>query len=166
MAARLKQLAARHANERGVIHTTYALAEKLKAHLGDDPRYRWHTPFTRESVYRQWRREGGNAILVACGMTEGIDLPGDLARWQCITKVMYPDLTDPAVAAKQALRPDWYVWSAARDLQQAVGRTSRGPGDYSMTYVLDNSFAMLYSRHRDLFPRAFQDALHTGSLDV
>lgn len=168
LAGRVRDLLERHPTERGVVHTTYALAAKLRPLLADEPRLRWHSPSTRESVYADWRAEGGAGgfdapVLVACGMAEGIDLPGALCRWQAVTKLMFPDLSDPAVAAKAAARPAWYAWAAARDLQQAVGRSSRGPGDYSVTYILDSAFAGLYSRHRDMFPVAsFQDALHFG----
>lgn len=158
---RLRALLDLHANERGVIHTTYELASELKRHLGGHPRLRWHDAQSRERVYRTWRGEAGAPVLVACGMAEGIDLPGDLCRWQAVTKLMFPDLGDPAVAAKRALRPEWYAWCAARDLQQAVGRSSRGPGDWSTTYVLDSGFAGLYARHSEMFTPSFQAALHT-----
>jgi ATP-dependent DNA helicase DinG len=165
LVARIRQVLSKHPSERGVIHTTYALATKLREALADEPRLKWHTPATAQSVYREWRRDPGPVVLVACGMTEGIDLPGDLCRWQIVTKLMFPDLTDPAVSAKRQARPEWYAWMPARDLQQAVGRSSRGPGDKSVVYVLDNSFAMLYSKHRDLFAPAFQAALHTTGVD-
>jgi Rad3-related DNA helicase len=149
--------------ERGLIHATYAMAQDLRKHLGEHPRLRWHDPDTRAEVYQAWRRDSTPGVcLVGSGMTEGIDLPGDLCRWQAITKVEWPDLGSPAVAAKQAQRPDWYAWAAARAVQQAVGRSSRGPGDWSVSYILDSSFQRLYTDNQAMFAPSFQAALRYG----
>lgn len=151
--------------ERGLIHTTYAMAQRLRQHLGDHPRLMWHSPDTRAAQYQAWLRDPTPGLcLVGSGMTEGIDLPGDLCRWQVVTKVEWPDLGASAVAAKQAQRPDWYAWAAARSVQQAVGRSSRGPGDYSVTYILDSSFGRLYTDNRSMFAGSFQAALRYGVL--
>ncbi len=158
---RIQALAAFHAGERGVIHTTYELARELRAGpLGRDPRFVWHAADNAGRVLREWlSTTADDRVLVACGMTEGIDLHGDRARWQVVTKIMYPSLADPAVNAKARLRPDWYSWVAARDVQQATGRVARGPTDWGVTYILDSDFGSLYSKHKDMFVPSFRAAL-------
>jgi hypothetical protein len=150
-----------HKTERGVVHTTYAMTQRLQAtSLGSHPRLRWYDQATKASVYAAWLVDSTPGVtLVAAGLTEGVDLAGDLCRWQAVTSLMYPDMTDPAVLAKAKLRPDWYAWMAARDLQQATGRSSRGPGDWSYTYVLTSDFERLYSKHRNMFVPSFRDSL-------
>lgn len=157
--------------ERGLIHATYGLAAQLRAsRLGNHPRLVWHNRASKERVFRQWLAgrdvpaADGSPVLVGSGFTEGIDLAHDRARWQAITKLMYPDRSETAVAAKAAQRPDWYAWMAARDLQQAVGRVSRGADDFGRTYILTSEFGNLYSSHRDMFVPSFHEALDFGSV--
>jgi hypothetical protein len=162
LVAKLNELLAKHDSERGVIHATYDLARTLRTtELANHPRLVWHGQSNRDRVYRDWLNNGQpDSVLVACGMSEGIDLAGDLARWQVVTKMMYPNKSDPAVAAKLALRPAWYNWVAARDVQQTVGRSSRGPGDFSVNYIVDSAFGSLYSNNREMFSPSFREALH------
>jgi Rad3-related DNA helicase len=163
--AKLAALLARHASERGVILVTYALAERLRSGpLGRDPRLVWHTSANAGATLRKWLAGAGRdaKVLVACGMTEGLDLYGDRARWQAVCKLLYPDRGDTAVDAKARARPLWYSWVAARDLQQAAGRVCRGPEDYGVTYVLTSEFAGLWSKHRDLLTPSFREAVRFG----
>lgn len=169
--AGIAAVAAENPGARGLVHTTYAIAAELKSGaLGGHPRFHWHTPATAQSALAGWLRgadrPGDDRILVASGMSEGLDLVGDLARWQVVTKIGYPSKADPAVLAKLALRPDWYSWVAARELQQAVGRVCRGPEDYGVTYILDGAFPDLYRRtgggvDASVWPTSFTAALTT-----
>jgi Rad3-related DNA helicase len=68
-------------------------------------------------------------------------------------------LSDPAVDHKRQQRPEWYQWSAVRDILQAYGRVCRGPDDYGVTYCLDSNWEMLYSKNRRLFPQWFREAV-------
>lgn len=159
--ARLALLAARHRGQRGLVHATYELARTLRSGpLGGNPRFLWHSTDNAGRVLKDWvATAGGDKILVACGMSEGVDLPGDLARWQAVCKITYPSLADSAVAAKARQRPDWYAWVAARDVQQATGRIVRGPEDWGVTYLLDSDFARLYSSNKEMFVPSFREAL-------
>lgn len=146
--------------DKGVVHTTYALAAKLRPYLASESRLRWHTPQTASSTYQQWITSptASGATLVACGMHTGIDLKDDLARWQIITKVQYPSLGEPAVAAQLRYRPSWYAWQAARILIQATGRVCRHPADYGATYIADKQFLRLYNQNPGMFPDWFKEA--------
>jgi Rad3-related DNA helicase len=44
-------------------------------------------------------------------------------------------------------------------IQQAAGRCTRGPGDFSETYILDSSFEWFYKRNYNLFEEWFKSAL-------
>lgn len=160
--ARLAELLAHHATERGVIHATYGMAAQLRAGpLGSDPRLVWHTQADKDQVYRDWLQGAGRdtKVLVGSGMSEGLDLHGDRARWQVLTQVVYPSRADAAVEAKRRQRPASYTWAAAREIQQAVGRVVRGPEDYGVTYIVDAQFARLFTENRDMFVKSFHEAL-------
>jgi hypothetical protein len=156
LAAALKLLAHKHP-DRGLVHATYGLAAQLVGKgLGD--RFLFHRPDNKAQVFDLWQRSK-DKILVGSGLTEGIDLFGDKARWQAVSKIVYPDQSNPAVYAKAKSRPRWYMWCAVRELLQATGRVCRGPDDFGVTYILDASFERLYNKNTSLFPSWFKQSL-------
>lgn len=143
----------------GIVHTTYADAADLRRYL-THPRLLWHDRGNKAQIYEQFTRAAGSGrVLVASGMAEGVDLVGDLARWQVLTKVPYPSLEDPFVAAKAEADPAWYSRKAVTAVLQAYGRVCRGPKDHGATYMCDSKFRELYRNCRYMFPNWFQDAL-------
>jgi len=145
--------------ESGIIHTTYADANALRPFLSN-PRLLWHTHDNKQMVYNQFITGARNGrVLVGSGFTEGIDLKGDLARWQILTKVPSLSLADPAVAMKAQSDPGWYAWQSVKNLIQASGRVCRTPEDYGETYIFDSQFKRLYTDRRYLFPAWYQDSV-------
>jgi Rad3-related DNA helicase len=142
---------------RGIIHTTYSISRKLRDLLDDD-RLIFHDRDNTRTKYREYLNSN-NGVLVACGLSEGLDLANDLGRWQLITKVPYPSLADSAVKVKAEQDPDWYKWMTAKTIIQASGRVCRHQKDFGATVLLDNQFANLYNSNRELFPQWFSQAL-------
>jgi Rad3-related DNA helicase len=137
-----------------MIHAPYSVSQKLKQYLADEERLVWHTRDNRTSVVEEFldsEPEDGQ-VLVGSGLYEGLDLVDDTARWQVITKIPYPSLYDPAIRTKLEQDQQWYSWAAIRPLLQASGRISRGPSDYGVSFIVDNSFKRLYENNKDLFP--------------
>lgn len=149
--------------DKGLVHVTYSVAAKIRAHprLRQNNRLVFHTQQSKERVYGEWiksdRREG--RVLVACGLTEGIDVKGELGRWQIVGKMAYPSLMDAGIQKKMQHRPKWYYWSAVKTFLQSCGRICRGPEDYGETIVIDSQFGRLYNSHQGLFPSWFKQAL-------
>jgi hypothetical protein len=151
LVAGIQAVAAQHPGQRGLVHAPYSLAAALaEAGLDADPRYVFHTPATAGAQYHRWLRAGGDQILVCSGMSEGLDLVDDLARFQIVTKIGYQSKADPAVLAKLAIRPEWYAAAAVRELEQTVGRVCRGPEDFGVTYILTSEFPGLYRQGQEL----------------
>lgn len=161
IAEEIQAIAAHHADERGLVHATYKLASLLHRHLGHDPRFIFHTRETRIQAYEQFRKSSGNPVLIACGMYEGIDLPGDLSRWQVITKIPWKSLASPAIRYLSEQHTGWYVWEAVKTTIQACGRIVRGPEDWGITYVIDKTWTRMYNEGCSLgvIPQGFQDAV-------
>lgn len=163
----IRGLAAAHPEERGVVHTTYRMAEMLRPLLSDDPRYLFHDRQDKRAVYAQFRSSSPGTILVACGMYEGIDLPGECARWQVITKVPWASLGNPAIKYLCTTDEAWYSWDALRAIIQASGRVVRGAGDWGVTYIIDRSWDRLYNTSimMGLVPDWFKAGVEIGRIN-
>jgi ATP-dependent DNA helicase DinG len=162
LAAELARIAEAHAEERGVIHCTYELLRRLQPLLAAGPlgpRLVTHDRDSKAAQYQAWLDAGPTAVLLCAGLGEGIDLPGDLGRWQVITKVPWPNLGEPAWKWVADTDPDRYAWEALKAVMQASGRICRGPGDYGITFVLDRSFSQL---PLEVAPSWFRGALQAG----
>lgn len=155
-------IAPHHLTEKGLIHATYEMSTLLRKHLEDDDRYIFHNKWNKQQKYQEYLKSGEPKILVASGLYEGIDLPGDLGRWQVIAKVPWLSLGDRAIKYKSEINPEWYSWNCIRDLCQASGRICRTPTDYGITYLVDSTFERLLQDSAHLFPKAFKEALEAG----
>jgi Rad3-related DNA helicase len=116
----------------------------------------------REEAIRQHIESKDPTILLSPSMTEGLDLKGDLSRWQIISKVPYPSLKDPFILAKKLRDEKWYSWMTALALTQATGRSVRSATDYASTYILDSDFESFLNRSGGLFPKWWTDAIVWG----
>lgn len=155
MALKLMELADRHPGVKGLVHTTYDMANKLEQALQNMPnaeRFIFHTAWDKTAKLAEWSlsRPAAGKVLVGCGMAEGLDLKGDKCHWQAITKIMYPNKMDLAVSAKLEVRPQQYIWAAAKELMQATGRVCRTPDDYGITYILTEEWPKFYNKHRNV----------------
>lgn len=150
-----------HSGEKGIIHSTYKLSYLLSQVL-HHPRVLFHTKYNKAEMYAKWLASDpkDGLVLVGCGMYEGLSLNEDIARWQVILKVPYPNMTDPAIYAKMHERPESYQWEAIRHIVQAAGRVCRTPDDYGKTYIVDTNFKRLWQQYNHLFPNFFKEALH------
>jgi len=150
-----------HKGEKGLIHCSYGLANKIKHSGWQDSRLLYHTKEDKTEQYQLFRQSDpkDGACLVASGMYEGIDLPYEYGRWQIIAKVPWPYLGEPAIKAKAEVDPDFYIWETVKTLLQACGRIVRSPDDYGLTYILDSTFKRLYTQHTEMFPLWFQKSV-------
>lgn len=146
LCAKIKEIADRHSEEKGIIHTfTYKIAHELKQVLGENDRYMFHNSSNREDVTEEFMESDEPFILVSAYSYEGVDFPYDQARWQIIAKNPYPYLGDAQVRARESIdgiKHDrdygWCFRQVALVLSQMYGRTNRAIDDYSVTYLLDS----------------------------
>ena len=94
-------------------------------------------------------------ILCGPSLIEGLNLYGDISRFQIFMKIPYPYLGNKLVAAKKKYMPFWYVWKTVTSIVQGVGRSIRKEGDYADTYILDGCFVDLLRYNRNSFPIDF-----------
>jgi Rad3-related DNA helicase len=153
------QIAAKMDKHKGVIHCTYDMADKLKAEYRYNDRFWFHGKMDKSDRYNEFRAAKGNMIFVASGMSEGIDLAGDSARFQIITQLMRPNLGDRVNAWMVKNNINAYNWEAVREVIQQAGRICRGPEDFGMTFMLDSEFQGFYNQTSHLWPQWFKKAI-------
>lgn len=140
-----------------IIHTTYDMSKKLFEFLPKNTLM--NKEDNKDAILEEFKRSGG--ILLASGMAEGIDLPGDLCRLNIIPKLLYPNLRDPVVIKRKAMGDgqEWYVIKTLMKAVQQAGRSTRGVTDYSKTYVLDPQFGRLVRQYGEKLPKSFTEAI-------
>lgn len=155
-----KELLDKHEGEKGVVHATYEMAELISRHTTSN-RFLFHDNLNKASRYREFLTSSPESgkVLVASGLYQGMDLPGDLGRWQVLAKVPWLNLGDRATKYKAEHDQDYYLWETLKDVIQASGRVSRGPTDYGITYVLDGTFKRLIEGADDMVPNWFSKAI-------
>jgi Rad3-related DNA helicase len=154
----------RHAEDRGVVHTTsYQQVNYIMQHVSEPNRARLRTTegsAERSSLIRA-HGETDSSVLISPSLYQGVDLKDDLSRFQVVVKVPYPDLSDRRTKVKLERDRGWYEWQTAQRLVQTYGRSIRSETDHAVTYVLDSNFTRFIGEHRDLFPGYFLEALQT-----
>ena len=79
----------------------------------------------------------GPALFLTPSGFEGLDLPGELSRYQIIAKMPFGALGDRRIKVILDLYPDVYAIQALMKVVQGAGRSVRGPEDWATTYILD-----------------------------
>ncbi len=158
-----------HPDDKGVVHAhSYKISSHLARNLAERHRDRLVTHYRsdgRDAALDKHLSSREPTVLLTPSMTEGIDLPGDLSRWQVICKIPYPYLGDPQVARRKDLDGAWYDWRTCLTIVQAYGRSVRSADDFAVTYVLDAGFPAFVQRQRRRLPDWFLEAVQKISLD-
>ena len=95
--AAIEAILEEHKGQKGVVHChTYRIANYLKKNI-KSKRLLIHRSDNRDQILEKHIRAKNDTVLLSPSMTEGIDLKGDLSRFQVICKVPYPYLGDPIV---------------------------------------------------------------------
>ena len=94
-------------------------------------------------------------VLVSPSMTHGIDLKGDLGKFQIIMKAPYLPLGDKRVRRKFDEDKEWYLDAMLSTLIQMCGRCNRCESDYSVTFILDSNILNAVLQNKDKLPKYF-----------
>lgn len=151
----VKMILEAHPNEKGIIHTnSYKIANHIKRNLRSK-RLLVHNSETRDSTLQEHTKSKHPTVLLSPSMTEGVDLQGDLSRFQIICKVPFPYLGDKLIRKKMNKWKWWYDLQTAKTVIQAVGRSIRSDTDSAVTYILDSSWERFYGNNKKLFGPEF-----------
>jgi ATP-dependent DNA helicase DinG len=106
--------------------------------------------------------KGGPAVIITPSGFEGIDLPGDLSRYQIIVKAPFGSLGDKRMEHILNVYPDIYSLTTLMKVTQGAGRSVRSYHDYAVTYMLDTAIQRLWSKNNewaDEFSTSFTSTL-------
>ena len=121
-----------------MIHTVSTICKDyLLDNLGDS-RLIDHNTQNRTEQLEAFKDSSKPLVLISPSMNEGVDLPGDLCRFQIMYKLPYPDLADKQIRLRANADGDWYEYKTALSLIQTYGRGMRFEDDYCRTYFIDS----------------------------
>jgi Rad3-related DNA helicase len=159
MAQAVKAILEQHKNEKGIIHChSYRIVNYLKKNIRNK-RLLSHNSDNRDATLKKHRTSKSATVLLSPSMTEGVDLHGDLSRFQIICKIPYPYLGDKLIRKKMNKWKWWYPLQTAKTIVQGTGRSVRSLDDTAVTYILDSDWEIFYNRNRNIFPDSFRESL-------
>ena len=152
-----------HKNEKGLIHTvSYNCKNFLTDNISSN-RLIDHKTYNRARQLRKFKNSKKPLVLISPSMNEGVDLPGDLCRFQIIYKIPYPNTQDKQTKKRMKMDNRWYKYQTALSLVQTVGRGMRYEDDYCMTYFIDNrlnDFILKDQLSNNFLPDTFIEAIN------
>jgi len=139
---------------------SYGVAQLIQQHLDRDLKVIVQTPETRVEAMEEWSRNRVDTIFLSVNYTHGVDLAGERFPLNIIANVPYPYLGDEWVQRRSEYdNQAWFINKTAVAVQQAAGRCTRTPTDFSRTFILDSNFVRFYNINRKVFQPWFQEAL-------
>lgn len=160
-----------HNHEKGVIHTfNYSQAQYIMKNIISD-RLITHDSENREDMLESFKNSQKPSVMVSPSMSEGVDIPGDLCRFQIIFKLPYLPYEDPWINKRKNLYEDgkeWYGYKMLTKLIQSYGRGIRFEEDYCKTYILDNRlFDKIYDdlEDKETIPNYFISSIENLNKD-
>lgn len=158
----LELVAAQFPNDRGIIHTgSFEVQSYCLDKFSHDLLRRVLTQrafHNDKNAMLECHAGTEGSILMAPAMTEGVDLHGDLARFQVYIKTPWSVPTE-SFKARAARINGYREYHTALKIEQAMGRAIRGPDDHAMFIVLDEGFRKfryLFKRYREISPGALE----------
>jgi ATP-dependent DNA helicase DinG len=163
MVQAVNELARKYQDQRGIIHThNFAIMNGLLDRCAPDVTRRFTTQieFPDKKYLLEHHERVSNSIIVAPAMHEGIDLYGDLSRFQIVCKVPYANFIDNQQLARRIeVDRRYYTWLTAVKLVQSVGRSVRSETDYADTFILDEAVNKFLKDAKSMLPDWFTEAL-------
>lgn len=150
-----------HSGEKGIIHShSMEILEYVRRAMGGDKRFLYREDDrTNEDLIKQHKLSTKDTVLVSPSMTHGVDLKGDLGKFQLIMKAPFSPMGDNRIKRKMKEDPQWYTNMMLSTLVQACGRCNRTAADESVTYILDATAWNTIMRNLKRLPDYFRKRL-------
>lgn len=155
-------------DENGVILTpsfivTEKLANAIKAAKIPVQIFEHRRGMKADDVLEAFKKSKGPSVVLSPSIYEGIDLPGDLSRYQVIVKAPFPSLAEKRMKYILDKHPTIYNLLTIQKIVQGAGRSVRSMDDFAVTYILDSQAQRLFNNSlnvwRDEFDVSFTSVL-------
>ena len=105
-----------------------------------------HVDGALDGLIAMFRKSRGACLLGCQSLWEGVDFPGDALKLLVVTKLPFPNPSDPLVAGISAdlkakgenVFKSYYIPEAYMELRQGLGRLLRTENDSGKVLILDN----------------------------
>ena len=105
-----------------------------------------HVDGALDGLIAMFRKSRGACLLGCQSLWEGVDFPGDALKLLVVTKLPFPNPSDPLVAGISAemkskgenVFKTYYIPEAFMELRQGLGRLLRSETDSGKVLILDN----------------------------
>ena len=161
----IKSILDKHKNEKGIIHTVSSSCKDYLMGNLEDYSLIDHDGENRQDRLWMFKNSDEPLVFISPSMGEGVNLPGDLCRFQIMYKLPYPDLADKQIRMRANADDEWYDYKTAMTLIQTYGRGMRYAEDYCTTYLIDNrikEFVKRDSKTNKFLPDSFVRAVLDG----
>lgn len=160
---RVDEIVAEYPGQHGIIHThNFAIMDNIlsRCHQTTRDRLIHQHDFKDKAELLEHHARTPGSVIIAPAMHEGIDLSGDLSRFQIICKVPYPNCFDNEQLARRVeVDQKYYNWLTALKLVQSYGRSIRSADDKADTYILDSAIDRFLKVTKNMLPVWFSEAI-------
>ena len=160
MTKAIKEILKEHKDAKGIIHAHSIKVAKYLTQNIKDPRLILAYGADREKMLEKHIQSKRPTVLISPSMSEGVDLKGDLSKFQVLCKVPFPYLGDKACRKKMNKWKWWYDAQTVRTIVQSIGRSIRSENDEAITYILDADWKRIKGKAKHMFPVDFFDNYH------
>jgi Rad3-related DNA helicase len=150
----------KHKDEKGIIHThTNSITSFIKnnTNTGNNRFLYRDQMYKNEDILDIHENSEDPTVLVSPSLGLGVDLKGDLARFQIIVKAAYLPLGDDRIKKMFNQDKQWYANKMLSNFIQQCGRGIRSKDDHCVTYVLDANIFTAVLRNKSKLPKYFLD---------
>lgn len=153
----IEVLCDQHKDQKGIIHThSNKITKAVQDHFALNSRFLYREAgVSNEQILNIHNCSNDPTILVSPSMSHGVDLKGDLAEFQIITKAPYLPLGDIRVKKLFELDKRWYQNKMLATIIQSCGRGVRSVDDECVTYILDAAVTQAIKRNSSKIPKYF-----------
>lgn len=145
-----------HKDDKGIIHThTQFLTDYIKSRVNSDRLLCRENGVNNEMILEQHENTDEPTVLVSPSMTYGVDLKGDLAKFQIILKAPWLPTKDVRVEKLMKMDQNWYSNAMLKTIVQGAGRGVRSHDDECVTYILDGTIYDAIARNQKKMPKFF-----------
>jgi Rad3-related DNA helicase len=154
----VQQILEEHKGEKGIIHThTQYITDYIRENVNSSRLLCREAGVRNEELLDIHEQSKEPTVLVSPSMTYGVDLKGDLGKFQILLKAPWLPTKEIRVEKMMKLDKDWYSNKMLCTLVQACGRGIRSEDDECITYILDGSIFDAVSRNKKKLPKFFLD---------